>query len=176
MKNYILSIDGNYDTDFEAEFYFNSLNKFYSEKNLQITKFYINSEDTKDSIVEKLNKIRDICEGDGNLVLLIGGVAEPIVKDLMSNLNMFEVFRNYEEITRVYRQIAQKNSLINILLIDKTKNKELIQGFQKIDSLNISMGFDFKIVDVTDQKLMETYRQIVEIIEKKGWETPTLEN
>ena len=173
MRNYILSIDGNYDNDFEAEFYFNSLNKFYSDKNLQITKFYINSNDSKTCIIEKLNKIKEICDGKNSLVLLIGGVAEPIIKDLNSNLNISEVFGQYEEITRIYRQIAQKNSLINILLIDKNKNKDLIDGFQRIDSLNISMGFDFKTVDVTDQKLMETYRQIVEIIKENGWEVPT---
>jgi hypothetical protein len=176
MKNYILSIDGNYDTDFEAEFYFNSLNKFYSDKNLQITKFYISSSDNTKCIVEKLNKIKVLCDGKNNFVLLVGGIAEPIVKDLNSNLNIFEVFEQYEEVSRVYRQIEQRNSLINILLIDKTKNNDLIEGFQKIDSLNMSIGFNFKIVDVTDQKLMETYKQIVEIIKENGWEVPPIEN
>jgi hypothetical protein len=176
MKNYILSIDGNYDTDFETEFYLSNLNKFYSNNNLQITKHYINSGDDKTSILEKLNKIKELCDQKGNLILLIGGIAEPMVKDLHSNLSIFEVFEQYDEINRVYTQISQKNSLINILLINRDKNKELISGFQKIDSLNISKGFNFRIIDVTDQKLLETYRQIIEIIKENGWQVPPIDD
>jgi hypothetical protein len=174
--NYILSIDGNYNSDFEVEFYFNLLSKFYLDKGLQISKYSINSGDSELDIVENLNEIRELCKKKNNLILINGSVAEPIVSDLHKFKAISSVFSKYEEVARVYRQIAQVNSLVNILLIKNNEDKELENGFKMIDSLSISVGFDFKVIDITDDKLMENYRQILGIIKEKGWEAPPLED
>jgi hypothetical protein len=117
-----------------------------------------------------------LCKGKGNLVLINGSVAEAIVSDLHKFKAISSVFSKYEEVARVYRQIAQTNSLVNILLVKSDEDKQLESGFKMVDSLSISIGFDFKVIDVTDDKLMENYRQILGIIEEKGWEVPPLED
>ena len=172
-KKYIISIDGNYDSDFEAKFYLNLLNKYYISKGF-LSKFKeINSNMTKDDILLKLNNIVEYFEPDEDRIMfIIGGLAEPITTDLINSKQVQVTFKEFEEIARIYQILSQRTPSINILLIDNSTNKEMAEGLKKIDSMTISMGFNFDVVNVEDEKLISNYKQILEIIKKKGWEAP----
>jgi hypothetical protein len=165
--NYLLSIDGNYDSDFEAEFYFNKLKQIYFNDNLQISKYYINSTCNKNHILEKLNEINTLLEKDNNLIFIVGGIAEPIIKDLEEKKQIHSVFHDYEEISRVYKSIKQKCKMTNILLINKDFGG--CEGFEKIDSMNIALGFKFKTINTKDSTLMDNYLELLKILNNDGW-------
>jgi hypothetical protein len=175
MNNFLISIDGNYDSNFEAEFYINKIQQIYFNKNLQISKYTIDSNLSREEILQKLNEISDLLNKNNQFVIIIGGIAEPIVKDLINFKQIHYVFDLYSDISRVYQSIKHKCKMVNILLVDKKTNPEDYMGFQKIDTMNISLGFDFKNVYVNENKFMDNYREILEILKKEGWETPPLD-
>lgn len=176
MNNYLISIDGNYDTNFEAEFYINKIQQIYFSKGLQITKYVIDSSLSVESVLEKLNEINNLLLKNNQFIIIIGGIAEPIVKDLQHYKQIHHVFDMYQEVSRVYQSIKQKCKMLNILLITKSSNIEEYSGFIKIDSMNISLGFDFKNIYVDNNKLMDNYRELLDILKKEGWETPPFDN
>ena len=81
----------------------------------------------------------------------------------------------YQDISRVYQSIRQKSKMLNVLLITKSSNIEEYSGFVKMDSMNISLGFDFKNIYVDNNKFMDNYRELLGILKKEGWETPPLD-
>jgi len=176
-KNYIISIDGNYDSDFDAAFYINLMNKYYEEKGYKSKIFLINS---YFSIEENLQTLHDIAEFGkediDSIAFILGSLAEPIIGDLLETKQVSQTFTKYEEIARVYATLSQKSPSINILLIKNSIYPELTEGFKKIDSMTISMGFHFDLMDVENRTMMEIYRQILDIIQKEGWETPPFIN
>lgn len=176
-KKYILSIDGNYDSDFDAAFYINLMYRYYEEKDFNCRIFFINSTKTIEENLQTLNDIAEYSKTDSNSVaFILGSLAEPIIGDLLDTQQVAQTFTKYEEIARVYATLSQKTPSVNILLIKNSINKELTEGFKKIDSMTISMGFHFDLMDVDSQTMMETYKKILEIIEKEGWEVPPFIN
>jgi hypothetical protein len=172
-NNYIISIDGNYESDANVEFYFHLMTEFYEKQGFQISKRYLNSKMEVSEIIGVLNNIKDLCNSNRNqLVYIIGSLAEPIIKDLLETQQTHTTFQRYEEVSRIYRQLSQSNKSINLLLIDNKQNKDLRNGFEKIDSMTISLGFDFKKINVTDKLLLDIYREILENIQKDGLQTP----
>lgn len=174
MRKYIFSIDGNYDSDFDASFFINLLTRYYNkDKGFDTRDFTINSSMSREEILEKLHGVREYMSQDKNCVaFILGGLAEPIISELLETKKIQQTFDNFAEISRIYSALDLKTPSINILLMKNSENKDLLEGFKKIDSMNISMGFKFDLIYVENQKLMESYRQILEIIEKKGWLTP----
>ena len=176
-KKYIISIDGNYDSDFDAAFYINLLDQFYENRDFDRKIFFINSSLTTEQILSTLNDISDFTRQDrNNISFILGSLAEPIVKDLIDSQQAQRTFSKYEEISRVYQSLSQKSPSINILLIKNDENQELTEGFKKIDSMTISMGFHFDLMDIDNRTMMEIYKQILNIIKKEGWETPPFIN
>jgi len=170
----ILSIDGNYESDFEVSFYFQKLSKFYEGLGFTVHKKTINSSLNDSEILEKLKEINNLSKKPKNKVFISGGVAEPILSYLKGS-GMKCTFDKFNDISRVYTELNDKNKLINILLINKKEDEYLMKGFEKIDSMNISLGFKFKIIDCTDCKLMTVYGEILDNLKKEGWETPPLD-
>lgn len=176
-KKYILSIDGNYESDFDASFYINLMKTYYDERNFDTQIFYINSQMTIDQNLQTLHSISEYVKSDKDrIAFILGSLAEPIIGDLLANQKTQETFTRYEEIARVYAALSQKSPSVNILLIKESINKELTEGFKKIDSMTISMGFHFDLMDVDNQTMMGTYKQILDILEKEGWEVPPFIN
>ena len=175
MNNYLISIDGNYDTDFEAEFYLFKLQQIQFIGNLHLSKYYVNSSLPPEEIVGILNEIKEKLKKDNNFIMLVGGVAEPIIQHLESEKNIHNTFFVFDEVSRVYREIKQKCRMVNFLLLDKTKNEGLMQAFKKIDTMNISLGFDFKAINCEDVKLMDNYKEILDVLRDSGWNVPVLE-
>ncbi len=175
--NYLLSIDANYDSEFEAEFYFNKIKQIYINKNLQISKYVLNSTLNLEEILNNLNQINDLLNQKDQFIFISGGIAEPIVKDLINTRQIHTVFDSYSDISRVYRSMRNKCKMVNILLVDKGEDAESYQGFNKIDSMNISLGFDFKSIQSSNNKtFMDKYSEMLYILKEEGWEVPPLED
>lgn len=174
-NNYLISIDGNYDTDFEAEFYLFKLKQIQFIKDLQISKYKVNSNLSTEQIASILSEIREKLNSPNNFIAIIGGIAEPIINDLELNKNTQETFLKFDEISRIYSQIRHKCKMTNFILFDKNQNIDILTGFRKIDTMNISLGFNFNLINVEGAKLLENYKEMLEILTKEGWEVPPFE-
>jgi hypothetical protein len=169
MKNkFIISIDGDYDSDSDASFFISGFKEQFRELGYNYKIYNINSSISIEDNLSTLNHIKDELEKDDSklIIFIVGGIAEVIIESFLRNKKVLETTVDMSEISRVYSQLTQKIANINVLLIKESN--EISSMFEKLDSMNISLGFNYENIYVQNKSLISINNEIVEIINKKG--------
>jgi len=169
MDKLLICIDGDKDIKVDRNFYFFNLGQFYKEKGYEIIRYNVQLNDTNDTILSILMNIMNL-QHKKVLVLLSGSFVHNMIKLLKESNSISSINEQMSEITRVYSQINHKFDTINLFLT--YEGQESYSDARTAITMNLSVNFNFNVISAKDVPLVEIYKYILLIINKKGWQQP----